>query len=195
MSHVMSSGWYGDPSRTHEHRYWDGTRWTSAVSDRGSLSEHEVAAGRFGPPGSGDRLAIWALGVLLVGGAVALAATVVWGEWMGISSTLAEEDRVRGWAAVLRTVPAALLAWAVPVVAMLLAVRTCRRGSAALGRAVIWLSGGVLFVVSVSIIGGTVESALTGSHPELKWALLPASIAIAAGSTYLALRAARRQPA
>ena len=194
MSHMVTSNWFPDPSRKHEYRYWDGSRWTAEVSDHGSVSEDELTGGRFDPPGSGDRLARWALGVLIVGGAAALAATVVWGVWMKISSTLDEEDRVRGWTAVLRGLPTAVIAWAVPITAMVLAVRACRRGSVSLGRAVIWLSGAVLFIVSISIIGGTIESAVTGSHPELKWMMLPVSITISAGSTYFALRAANPKP-
>jgi hypothetical protein len=28
-------GWYVDPAGRHEHRFWDGARWTDAVDDRG----------------------------------------------------------------------------------------------------------------------------------------------------------------
>jgi len=31
-------GWYPDPSKRHEQRYWDGTRWTEHVSDGGQQS-------------------------------------------------------------------------------------------------------------------------------------------------------------
>jgi len=30
-----ASGWQRDPTARHEYRYWDGTRWTDDVSDRG----------------------------------------------------------------------------------------------------------------------------------------------------------------
>ena len=113
---------------------------------------------------------------------------------MKISSTLGAEDRVRGWTAVFRGLPTAIIAWAVPIIAMVLAVRACRLGSASLGRTVILISGCVLFVVSISLIGGTLESALTDSRPELSWMLLPVSIAISGGSTLAALRAAKRRP-
>lgn len=194
MGHVVSPGWYVDPSRTHESRYWDGAHWTATVADGGTVSEDHASSDVFGPPGSGDRLALWALGLLLVGGAVALAASVVWATWMDIGSTVAETDRVRGWTAVLRSVPVAILAWAVPVAAMALAVRACRRGSTAVGRVVILLAGAVLFIVSVSILGDTPENLSSGSGPEWKWMLLPVSVVISAGATYLALRASRRQP-
>lgn len=29
------SGWYPDPARRHEYRYYDGSAWTSRVSDKG----------------------------------------------------------------------------------------------------------------------------------------------------------------
>ncbi len=32
------AGWYPDPQATHELRYWDGTGWTSQVSDAGQVS-------------------------------------------------------------------------------------------------------------------------------------------------------------
>jgi hypothetical protein len=32
-------GWYPDPLQRHEHRYWDGSRWTEQVSDGGQVSE------------------------------------------------------------------------------------------------------------------------------------------------------------
>ncbi len=32
------SGWHADPSGRHEHRYWDGSRWTDTVSDQGAAS-------------------------------------------------------------------------------------------------------------------------------------------------------------
>ena len=32
----QQSGWYADPTRRHTYRYWDGTRWSSQVSDGGT---------------------------------------------------------------------------------------------------------------------------------------------------------------
>lgn len=29
------AGWYGDPARRHQHRYWDGSQWTAHVADAG----------------------------------------------------------------------------------------------------------------------------------------------------------------
>jgi hypothetical protein len=33
---AVPAGWFADPSRRHELRYWDGREWTERVSDRGS---------------------------------------------------------------------------------------------------------------------------------------------------------------
>ena len=32
------AGWFADPMRRHEHRYWDGSRWTDHVSNGGVLA-------------------------------------------------------------------------------------------------------------------------------------------------------------
>lgn len=193
MARSVASGWYSDPGRTHEFRYWDSANWTGDVSDQGSASVDEMAVEQYGPPGSGDRLALQALGLLVFGGAAALVVTLAWGVWMKISPTLATEDRVWGWGAVPRGLPTAILAWSIPLVAMVLAVRACRRGSASLGRIVIGLCGLVLFIVSASIIGDVPETVTREGQPGMKWLLTPLSIAIAVGSTFAALRSAKRK--
>jgi hypothetical protein len=35
----MDGGWHPDPTGRHEYRYWDGSRWTSAVADAGEQSD------------------------------------------------------------------------------------------------------------------------------------------------------------
>lgn len=35
---ATNPGWYGDPTRRHENRYWDGASWTDHVADRGIQS-------------------------------------------------------------------------------------------------------------------------------------------------------------
>jgi len=32
---AAGAGWFGDPTGRHEMRYWDGARWTDAVSSGG----------------------------------------------------------------------------------------------------------------------------------------------------------------
>ncbi len=34
-SPTIPAGWYSDPAARHEHRFWDGARWTEHVSDAG----------------------------------------------------------------------------------------------------------------------------------------------------------------
>jgi hypothetical protein len=45
-----AAGWYADPTRRHEHRYWDGDRWADHVSDRGVTATDADA-----PPGTDVR--------------------------------------------------------------------------------------------------------------------------------------------
>ena len=39
---IAPAGWYADPASRHENRYWDGTRWTAAVADRGVTSTYPL---------------------------------------------------------------------------------------------------------------------------------------------------------
>ena len=39
---VSPAGWMADPTGRHELRYWDGTMWTSSVSDHGTLSDDPI---------------------------------------------------------------------------------------------------------------------------------------------------------
>ncbi len=41
---MSEAGWRQDPQRRHELRYWDGTRWTEHVSDRGQMSVDPLVA-------------------------------------------------------------------------------------------------------------------------------------------------------
>ncbi|MEI8239427.1 MAG: phospholipid scramblase-related protein [Actinomycetota bacterium] len=38
------ANWYPDPTERHQHRYWDGTKWTDHVSDQGVASTDPVVA-------------------------------------------------------------------------------------------------------------------------------------------------------
>jgi uncharacterized protein YxjI len=41
----MPADWYPDPSGRHEHRYWDGTRWTEHVASHGRQSvDHDTSS-------------------------------------------------------------------------------------------------------------------------------------------------------
>lgn len=49
---IQSSGWYPDPSRRHQHRYWDGAAWTAHVADGGvaGIDEPNRPAPPVSPP-------------------------------------------------------------------------------------------------------------------------------------------------
>jgi len=53
VSGTTQSGWYPDPTATFDHRYWDGTSWTSHVSTKGVLSYSPLPANVLGTPGVG----------------------------------------------------------------------------------------------------------------------------------------------
>lgn len=40
-----AAGWQRDPTARHEHRYWDGTRWTDDVADRGVTATDPMPSG------------------------------------------------------------------------------------------------------------------------------------------------------
>jgi Protein of unknown function (DUF2510) len=42
MADDTPAGWYDDPSRRHEYRYWDGRRWTDRVANNGITSIDSV---------------------------------------------------------------------------------------------------------------------------------------------------------
>lgn len=42
MSEHPGAGWYADPTRRFEHRYWDGTAWTEHVSRAGATATDPV---------------------------------------------------------------------------------------------------------------------------------------------------------
>lgn len=45
-SSAQPANWYPDPSGRHEHRWWDGNRWSVHVSDGGVASEERPGPGR-----------------------------------------------------------------------------------------------------------------------------------------------------
>jgi hypothetical protein len=38
------ANWYPDPTQRHQHRYWDGAKWTDHVSDNGIQGSDAVNA-------------------------------------------------------------------------------------------------------------------------------------------------------
>ena len=51
----VASGWYADPFRRHEYRYWDGDTWTKQVSDRGVTGDDAVG---YAPPAPAGQPAV-----------------------------------------------------------------------------------------------------------------------------------------
>ncbi len=43
----INPGWYPDPTRRHQHRYWDGKDWTDSIADQGITA---YDAPTFSPP-------------------------------------------------------------------------------------------------------------------------------------------------
>ena len=43
MSQGPAAGWYPDPLGRHEHRYFDGSVWTSHVADAGRAAEDPLS--------------------------------------------------------------------------------------------------------------------------------------------------------
>jgi hypothetical protein len=54
MTGSPTAGWYPDPTRRHEYRYWAGRAWTDAVADAGSTSSDPLVAPP--PPGAASDL-------------------------------------------------------------------------------------------------------------------------------------------
>ena len=41
---MVPAGWYADPARRHEYRYWDGVNWTAGVADAGITAHDPLEA-------------------------------------------------------------------------------------------------------------------------------------------------------
>lgn len=52
----MSSpaAWHPDPTRRHDHRWWDGTKWTEHAADAGESTIDHLSPGEAPPPPAGD---------------------------------------------------------------------------------------------------------------------------------------------
>jgi hypothetical protein len=87
---VTAGGWHPDPTGRHQHRWWDGARWTDAVADAGVTGTDAFrapveAGGRAASDRSGLSGRAWAAlaaggAALVVGGAVLVAVLMVSGD-------------------------------------------------------------------------------------------------------------------
>ncbi len=88
----IPAGWYADPAGRHERRYWDGTDWTSMVSDgavtatdnpksrsRPALRRNASAAGRHGRRRRPAAVIAMAITIACVVGLA--AGLVIWAPW------------------------------------------------------------------------------------------------------------------
>lgn len=81
---MTTPGWHPDPSGKHQHRFWDGTKWTDQVADGGVAANDPIAPpspaetqSATPPPTQGKRSAPMMIGlgllvVLVVGGGLLL---------------------------------------------------------------------------------------------------------------------------
>jgi len=114
----------------------------------------------------------------------------VWSGVVGTSTTEATGEVVVGWRGVLYDLPGSLLMLGVAVTSLVFAARA-RRGRARGAGWGLWLSGGGLLLTLV-VIGTTSADTVTIPHSAtVNYALLPAEVAIAAVSVFLARRWAR----
>lgn len=139
---------------------------------------------------SGQRLIRWSL-LMLIGVPVGIVLIAVWSTIVKTSPTVADDERIRGWGTVIRDLPATAFVLAVIAIGFVLAVRAGRAGSDVEARRAILWHGAALFFVLLVVINGATENIMTTRPATVKWLLLPAQVAIAAGVVMLCRRRAR----
>ena len=82
---MRAAGWYPDPGREFNHRYWDGERWTDGVSRNGVLSESPL------PP---DERATWPVRAAVAGVMAVLASLVLAGIALGLGAAAGFDGEV-----------------------------------------------------------------------------------------------------
>jgi Protein of unknown function (DUF2510) len=103
-------GWYADPTRRHEHRYWDGTQWADQVSDHGvTATDAEAPSGLEARPAA----ALATDQVVLTIGDIGVTRTLVvtpngtaplkGSQWIARDATR-QEEKIPGYAIVLAIV-------------------------------------------------------------------------------------------
>jgi len=85
----LAPDWYADPTRRHEHRYWDGSKWTEHVSDRGQSSTDPLPAN---PPLAGQQGSRLPLTAKSIGGVVTVDDT-----WVTIQRKGVLAKATQGW--------------------------------------------------------------------------------------------------
>lgn len=131
--------------------------------------------------------------LLLLGVPVGIAFLVVWSVRVDTSSTLSDEERIRGWGTVVREPPATLFLVGVVVVGMVLAVAAGRRGAIESSLRAIWLHCAALFFVLLVVMNGSADNIMETRTATVKWMLFPAQIVITSAAVYVARRMATSQ--
>lgn len=140
-------------------------------------------------PAAGRRSARFSL-VLLLGLPIGIAVSEVWANFVDTSPTVSDADRIRGWASVVRGLPATVFFLAFFVAGFVMAVRAVRQGSVGAGlRAISW-HGVALFVALLIILGGSADNVMTTRSATVKWILFPVEAGIALAAVAFARRAA-----
>ncbi|HET9442737.1 MAG TPA: hypothetical protein VFO65_05400, partial [Acidimicrobiales bacterium] len=98
--------------------------------------------------------------LLLAAVPVAVVALVLWELGVQTSAGYNPSERVRGWSAVLRELPALVLLFAPVVLGLGLGVRAARLGARP-GRAAIWLHAGALLFLLAIALAGAAEDVMT----------------------------------
>lgn len=135
---------------------------------------------------TGTAALLWLIGI-----PVAAVLLILWQFVVQTSAEFNAAERVTGWNAVLRDLPASLLLL-VPVSAgLVLGVRSARYGSRR-GRVAIWLHGAGLFVVLWIAVSNLLGEVRPDDSVTLEKALVPAEVLAAAAVLGLSLLVARR---
>ena len=138
----------------------------------------------------GRRLVRYSL-LTLIGVPIGIVVAAVWSTIVKTSPTVADDERIRGWGSVVRDLPATAFLFAIVAIGLALAVHAGRLGNETDARRAILWHGAALFFILLVVINGATENIMTTRPATVKWLLLPAQVAIAAGVVMLCRRRAR----
>lgn len=155
MSEQPAPGWYADPTRRYDHRYWDGGTWTEHVSRNGQATTDPL-------DGSGPQSGV-ATGGVATGGVAESAGTATWqgtsaGSWQDTAAATTRTNSKAILSLVLSILWLGGLASVVAVVLGVMARREIREradeGGAGMATAgivigVIGVAGALLILVAI----------------------------------------------
>ena len=131
---------------------------------------------------------------LLLGVPLAAVVLLTWQFVMQTSGAYNPNERVTGWSAALRDLPATVLLFVPIVVGLMYGVRAARLGSRR-GVVAIWLQAGALFLVTWLVLSDTAEVLGTGSGAGLGWVWSLLAAAVLAAAVLVGCRRAARPEA